>query len=139
MKTPSTKIARRLFTLTLSLMATCLFADPVLVGNPGLSTDPLDADTVKSVLLGKRVTIGSTRVVIVIGKDSPAQDTFLKKAIGMSSSQLQNHWRRLFMTGGGTAPKIVAADAVAATVADTPGAIGIVDDSQSKDLTVLTR
>ena len=56
----------------------------------------------------------------------------------MSTSQFQNHWRRLFMTGGGSAPKIVETDADATKlVNETAGAIAILDKGKAEGLTVL--
>jgi hypothetical protein len=56
----------------------------------------------------------------------------------MTSSQFQNHWRRLFMTGGGSAPKIVETEADARKLAaETPGAIVITDSANADGLTVL--
>jgi len=46
----------------------------------------------------------------------------------MNASTFTNHWRRLSMTGGGTAPKFFEkADELRKFVAETPGAIGFVD------------
>jgi len=58
--------------------------------------------------------------------------------VGMTTSQFQNHWRRLFMTGGGTAPKLVESEVDAAKVAgETAGAITIIDRAAAGDLPVL--
>lgn len=115
-------------------------AEPALVGHKALGGQSLDGDTVKAVLLGKKVTLGDTRVVIVIAKNNAAQDEFLQQTVGMNSSQFQNHWRRLFMTGGGSAPKIVETDAdVTKLVAETPGAVAVLDKTKAADLAVLSK
>lgn len=120
------------------VLAASLPAAPTVAGHPGLKGQSLDADAVKAVLLGKRVTLGDTRVVIVIAKNSAAQDALLQAKVGMTSSQFQNHWRRLFMTGGGSAPKIVETEADAVkTAAETPGAVAIVDGAAAAALAVL--
>ena len=119
--------------------AVCSHAAPALVGNSGLSGQSLDADTAKAVLLGKAVKIRSERVVIIVAKDSAAQDDFLMATVGMNSGQFQNHWRRLFMTGGGSAPKVVATEAEAVELAaSTPGGICIVDAAAAGSLPVLS-
>lgn len=119
-------------------LAASLRADPALLGHPGLKGQTLDADAVKAVLLGKRVTLGDTRVVIVIAKASAAQDAFLQSHVAMTTAQFQNHWRRLFMTGGGSAPKIVETEAEAVKLAaTTPGAVTIVDAAAAADLATL--
>lgn len=118
--------------------AVCASAEPALAGHLAFKGQSLDADGLKAVLLGKKVTIGDTRAVIVIAKANPAQDAFLQAHVGMSTSQLQNHWRRLFMTGGGTAPKIVeSADDVRKLLAETTGAVGVVDDGAAAGLVIL--
>lgn len=113
-------------------------AEPALLGHKGLSGQALDADAIKAVLLGKKVTLGDTRVVIVIAKTGDAQEQFLQQTVGMTTSQFQNHWRRLFMTGGGSAPKIVETDAEACKLAaDTTGAVAIADKAKTEGLAVL--
>lgn len=116
-----------------------LRAEPTLAGNSHLEAQPLDADAIKAILLGKRVTLGSTRIVIVIAKTSLAQEEFLQAHVGMTTSQFQNHWRRLFMTGGGSAPKIVETETDACKLAaETPGAIVIAELANATGLVVFT-
>jgi hypothetical protein len=58
----------------------------------------------------------------------------------MTTSQLQNHWRRLFMTGGGSAPKIVETEADAVKlVAVTAGAVTVADSASVSGLVVLAK
>jgi hypothetical protein len=129
------------FTFIISLLcaaAAVARATPALVGHAGLAGQTLDAELVKSVLLGKKVAIGDTRLVLVIAKAGDAQEAFLKSHVGMTTGQFQNHWRRLFMTGGGSAPKIVETEADAIKLAgETSGAIVIADTSASGALPVL--
>lgn len=62
---------------------------------------------------------------------------FLKTRVAMSTGQFQNHWRRLFMTGGGSAPKVVEAEADAVKLAaETPGAIAMADAAATGDLAI---
>jgi hypothetical protein len=112
-----------------------LHAEPALAGNSHLEAQPLDAEAIKAILLGKRVTLGATRIVIVIARTGAAQEEFLQSHVGMTTSQFQNHWRRLFMTGGGSAPKIVETEADACKLAaETPGAILIADTANTGGL-----
>ncbi len=49
-------------------------------------------------------------------------------AVEMNASAFNNHWRRLAMTGGGTAPKAFEKEEdLRKFVSETPGAIGFVD------------
>lgn len=117
---------------------TPLHAAPALVGHAGLMGQTLDADGVRAVLLGKKITLGGARVVIVMVRAGDAQNAFLQSHLGMNSSQFQNYWRRLFMTGGGTAPRIVETEADARKLAaETPGAIVITDSANAAGLAVL--
>lgn len=126
---------------TLSIGVTSVTrADPVLAGHPGFAGQSLDAEGVKSVLLGKKTTVGNIRAVIIIAKESPAQEKFLNQHLAMTSSQFQNHWRRLFMTGGGSAPKVVENDAdLAKLLATVPGAIAITDHAALGELPILAK
>ncbi len=120
--------------------ALSLSAEPALLGNKSLSGQTLDGQSAKAVLMGKKVAIGDTRVIIVIAKTGAAQEAFLQSHVGMTTSQFQNHWRRLFMTGGGTAPKVVATEADALKLAaETPGAVVAADSASAGDLAVLTK
>jgi hypothetical protein len=113
-------------------------AAPAMLGHQGLAGQALDSEAVKAVLLGKKVAVGESRVVIVLAKSGEAQEAFLKARIGMTTSQFQNHWRRLFMTGGGTAPKIVESEADAIKLAgETPGGVVIADTAAGGALVVL--
>lgn len=117
---------------------TTLQAGPALLGNKNLAGQNLDADAVKAVLLGKKATIGDTRVVIIIAKAGDNQENYLKDKVGMTTDQFNTFWRRLFMTGGGTAPKTADTEAEACKLAaETPGAIVIGDSAKADGLTVL--
>jgi hypothetical protein len=135
-----TSSIRSIFGLAFALIsAVAVQSAPALVGHSGLSSESLDADAVKAVLLGKKVTLGSTRVVIVIAKSSEGQEQFLGSTVGMTTSQFQNHWRRLFMTGGGSAPKVVENEEEACKIlAETAGAVAIIDSAKAGTLVVLS-
>jgi len=78
-------------------------------------------------------------VIVVIFQGSEAQEAFLKEHTGMTTDQFNTYWRRLYMTGGGSAPKNVESEEVAVKlVAATSGAITILDASKTEGLTVLS-
>lgn len=130
--------SRFLFLGALLTVTASLQAAPVLAGHAGFKGQTLDAESIKAVLLGKKVSLGDARVVIVIAKASPAQDTFLQTHVGMNTGQFQTHWRRLFMTGGGSAPKVVETeDDAAKLAASTAGGIAVVDSAKAGDLAIL--
>lgn len=125
--------------LALAAAPRAVVAAPILAGNPGLKGQTIDAEGLKALLLGKRVTLGDTRVVIIIAKAGDAQEALLKQSVSMTTSQFQNHWRRLFMTGGGSAPKIVDTEADAIKLAsETTGGVALVSAEQAGGLAVLT-
>jgi ABC-type phosphate transport system substrate-binding protein len=114
--------------LFLVLAGTAL-AEPAVIGHKNLAGEKLDATTVKAVFLGKKVAWdGAGRVVLAVLKSGALADAFLQKAADMNASAFSNHWRRLAMTGGGTAPKFFEKEEdLRKFVAETPGAIGFVE------------
>lgn len=130
---------RTLALATLALLGTTAFAGPVLIGNKNVATEKLDAATVKAVFLGKKVAWdGAGRVTLAVLKAGPVADAFLQGAVDMNASTFNNHWRRLAMTGGGTAPKSFEKEEdLRKFVSETPGAIGFVD-AASADASVAT-
>lgn len=122
------------------LLTLAAHAEPVLAGHAGFAGQSLAGDEIKAVLLGKKVAVGDSRVVLVVAKAGDAQESFLKQHTGMTTSQFNNHWRRLFMTGGGTAPKVVETEADAVKLAaETAGAVAIVDAAAVAGLVVLAK
>jgi ABC-type phosphate transport system substrate-binding protein len=120
----------RLFFLAAVLAAAPLAAaEPALIAHKDLAAEKLDAATLKSVFLGKKVSwTGAGRVVLAVLKSGPVADAFLQKSVEMNASAFGNHWRRLAMTGGGTAPKSFENEEdLRKFVAETPGAIGFLD------------
>lgn len=123
---------RRVFALAaLCLAGTVGFAAPAMIGNKNVASEKLDAATVKAVFLGKKVAWdGAGRVTLAVLKAGPVADAFLQGAVEMNASAFNNHWRRLAMTGGGTAPKSFEKDEdLRKFVSETPGAIGFVDEA----------
>ncbi len=124
--------------------ALCAFAAgataaPAIIANKNVAAEKIDAGTLKAVLLGKKVAWdGAGRVVLAVLKGGPVADEFLTKAAEMNASAFNNHWRRLAMTGGGTAPKSFEKDEdLRKFVAETPGAIGFIDHA-NVDASVVT-
>ena len=117
-----------------------LGAAPVLIGNKNIAGEKLDAATLKAVFLGKKVAWDGAggRITLAVLKGGDVAEAFLKGAVDMTSSAFNNHWRRLAMTGGGTAPKTFDKEEdLRKFVAETPGAIGFVD-SANADASVAT-
>jgi ABC-type phosphate transport system substrate-binding protein len=136
-----TTFLRRALALAVLCLGTSAFAAPVLIGNKNVAGEKLDGATVKAVFLGKKVSWdGAGRVALAVLKSGPVADAFLQSAVDMNTSAFNNHWRRLAMTGGGTAPKSFEKEEdLRKFVAETPGAIGFVDSaSADASVSVLT-
>jgi ABC-type phosphate transport system substrate-binding protein len=134
------KLPSQILILALGLgLAPLAPAAPALIGHKSVAAEKLDAATLKAVFLGKKVSWeGAGRVVLAVLKSGPVADEFLQKAVEMNASAFGNHWRRLAMTGGGTAPKAFEKEEdLRKFVAETPGAIGFVD-SAAADASVAT-
>jgi ABC-type phosphate transport system substrate-binding protein len=114
-------------------------AAPVLIGHKNVASEKLDVASVKAIFLGKKVAWdGAGRVVLAVLKSGPIAEDFLQSTVAMNVSAFNNHWRRLAMTGGGTAPKTFEKEEdLRKFVAETPGAIGFLD-AQSADASVAT-
>src|SRR5580658_8106270 len=128
----NTSIFRRLGAIGL-LVASATFAGaaPVIIANKNLEKEKLDASTVKSVFLGKKVAWDTGgRVMLAVLRNGAVADDFLKASVDMNTSGFNNLWRRLAMTGGGTAPKsFESEEELRKYVAETPGAVGFVDSA----------
>jgi len=118
-----------------TLVCTAGFAAPALIGNKNVAAEKLDAATVKSIFLGKKVAWdGAGRITLAVLKGGPVAEEYFKSAVGMAASAFNNHWRRLAMTGGGTAPKSFEKEEdLRKFVAETPGAVGFVDRANADD------
>lgn len=129
---------RSLAVLALVACTLSAHAATAVIGNKNLAGEKIDAATLKAVFLGKKVAWdGAGRVTLAVLKGDLAEE-FLKATVDMNASTFTNHWRRLSMTGGGTAPKFFEkADELRKFVAETPGAIGFVDPA-SVDASVIT-
>jgi ABC-type phosphate transport system substrate-binding protein len=115
----------------LALSSTAAFASPAIIGNKNIAGEKIDSAALKSVFLGKKTAWDSAgRVVLAVLKSGPVADDFLKTSVDMTASSFNNYWRRLAMTGGGTAPRSFDKEEdLRKYVADTPGAIGFVDSA----------
>jgi ABC-type phosphate transport system substrate-binding protein len=124
-----------------TVVAASGFASPVLIGNKNVAAEKLDAATVKSIFLGKKVAWdGAGRITLAVLKGGPVAEEYFKSAVEMTASAFNNHWRRLAMTGGGTAPKSFEKEEdLRKFVAETPGAVGFVDSTNADDSVVILK
>lgn len=125
----------------LAFTVSSLTAAPALVVNKGLEKEKIDAATVKAVFLGKKVSWDSAgRAAVAVLKGGPVAEAFYKASLDQDVSQFNNYWRRLAMTGGGIAPKSFETEAeLKKYVAETPGAIGYLDEAQADASVVVVK
>jgi hypothetical protein len=116
-------------------------ATPILIGNKNVAAEKIDAATIKSIFLGKKVAWdGAGRITLAVLKGGPVAEEYFKSAVEMTVSAFNNHWRRLAMTGGGTAPKsFEKEEELRKFVAETPGAVGFVDSANADDSVVVLK
>lgn len=103
----------------------------VIIGSANPNASIASADITK-IFLGKskRFPDGSQAVPIDQDDGTPARESFNKKVLGKSASQLKSYWSRLIFTGKGTPPKPSGDDeAVKALIAKNPNMIGYIDSS----------
>jgi hypothetical protein len=130
------RLAMLAFTFAwMTLTGASAFAAPAVVGHKALAAEKLDAATLKSVFLGKKVAWdGAGRITLAVLKGGALAEDFCKHRLEMNVSAFTNHWRRLAMTGGGIAPKFFETEAeLLKFVAATPGAVGFVDQANAND------
>ena len=135
-----TAFLRRLaWVALLALAGTPAFAAPALIVHKDLAAEKLTAASVKAIFLGKKVSWDSgARVVLAVLKGGPVAEDFLKAHVDQSASSFNNHWRRLAMTGGGTAPKVFEKEEdLRKFVSETPGAVGFVDSATADSSVVV--
>jgi len=116
-------------------------ATPILIGNKNVTAEKIDAATIKSIFLGKKVAWdGAGRITLAVLKGGPVAEEYFKSAVEMTVSAFNNHWRRLAMTGGGTAPKsFEKEEELRKFVAETPGAVGFVDSANADNSVVVLK
>lgn len=136
-------ISFRTFALLVACALMCAsgVAAPVLIANKNVTAEKLDAATIKSIFLGKKVAWDSAgRITLAVLKGGPVAEEYFKSAVEMTASAFNNHWRRLAMTGGGTAPKSFEKEEdLRKFVAETPGAVGFIDSANADDSVVVLK
>ncbi len=117
--------------LAMSCAATAVSAGAVVIGNPGINATQLSVEQVRDLFLAKTTKLpdGTTVTVIDQQDDTPIKDAFYTNVVGKTPRQLKAYWAKIVFTGQGVPPKSYAGDqAVKQQVANTPGAIGYVND-----------
>ncbi|MFO7645415.1 MAG: substrate-binding domain-containing protein [Desulfosarcina sp.] len=112
----------------LSLMAgTVCAAEVVVVVSSQNPIETLSRDQITDIYLGRMVRFPNGNPVkpIDLSESSPTRSEFYSRYLGRSQSQIKAHWWKLIFTGRGQPPPTVSSgDAMAASVAENPNAIG---------------
>lgn len=107
------------------------FAGMVVIGN-NASIDSLNKAEVKNLFMGKKTKLANDNSAIIVELINGAEGkrAFHDIATGRSDRQLKSAWTRVVFTGKAKAPlKVADYSEMLKTVADTPNAIGYVDES----------
>lgn len=122
---------KRIFYIGLFILCSSglVWAEPVLIANPSVSTSQLSRSHVAKIFLGKKKTWdGGEKITPALLKGGAVHTRFVKKVIRKSPSQFNTHWKRLVFTGKGQALKTVASEQeMVDFVSQTAGAVGYVD------------
>lgn len=124
------------FLVTVLLLCGAVSAGaPVVVVNKDGVIEKVSSADLKRIYLGRMDKIGMTKIVpINLPLDSRTAAAFLKKYVGKTPEQYKEYWIGQQVKGEGVAPMIQkTAGNVKAMVAQVPGAIGYVDESELDD------
>lgn len=115
--------------LALAMLAGNVHAGSVVVA-ANSKAEPMDAEAVRRVFLGRENTLAGARALVIYQKDGPVREAFDKDVLGKSGAELTQYWSKLTFTGKARAPAERGGDAtIKAEVAATPGAIGYISDA----------
>lgn len=114
---------------TMLLLSAAANAEMVVVVSAANKTQPLTAEQVSRMFLGKINTFPNGKLAIPI--DQPKGDLrtrFYQNVCGKSGVQLMAYWSRMRFTGAGRPPIAAKSqDAVLQMVAENPDAVGYID------------
>lgn len=109
-----------------------LAAEDVLIVNPASKVATVSADQLKDLFLGKKTAWDDGGTVVLCVLKEGARHTVLLDKIGKTQAQFLQHWKKKVFTGAGAMPETFDDEAaLAAYVAKTAGAIGLVDKASA--------
>ena len=127
-----TPILQTLALTTALLWQTTALADVSVIAHPSTPIGSIDANTVKSIYLGKLKSWPNGTALIPVDQ-APGTETrkiFLKKVVSKKEIKFDSYWSKKAFSGKGVPPKALGNDAdVKAFVAQTKGSIGFIDTS----------
>lgn len=125
-----TKIQNILITSALTLLASFVQADVVVIASNKSTIPSMDKDQISDIYLGKSTTYpdGSTALPMAQIEAEAAHQEFSNAVIDKSESQLKSYWSKMVFSGKGTPPKELSNNAeMLKLIASNPGLIGYVD------------
>lgn len=107
-------------------------ADPTLIGHPGLPA--LDKTTVQRIYTGRIIELNGVRLTPVnLPAGNPIRTRFLSEVMGQEEDKYTGYWTVRRYVGKGTPPRELSTAAeVIEFVTSTTGAIGYVDESDTR-------
>ena len=102
----------------------------VIIGHPNMK--PLDRQTVEKIYTGKNIQVGDMLVTAVNAEvGTPIRLRLLRIFVGKTDDEYIGRWLVMRTRGLGKPPReLPNAAAIIHFVADTPGAIGYIDESE---------
>ena len=127
---PKSSILFQLLGLGALCLGSGLAADFQVVASKDVAADSISADELKRIFMLSKNSIGAAKVTPVVQRAGAPHEAILKEYLGMSSDELQTHYKSLVFTGKAVAPKaFVSAAEVISFVAMSKNAVGYVSSS----------
>jgi len=108
------------------------FADVAVIAHPSASIGSIDAETLKSIYLGKLKLWPDGTILVVIDQSfgSKTRIKFVEEIIGRTEKKYDAYWSRKAFSGKGTRPKNPGNDAsIKAWISSHRDSIGYIDSS----------
>ncbi len=126
--------------MTQAVMVPKVWADILIIVNPGNIDQTLSATELQRIYLGKTTHWSDdSPIKAVMLKKGTIHEVFLEDFIGRTHHRFVSYWRQMVFTGKGIPPRSFATEAeLAAFVAATPGAVGyIANDTLVSDVQIM--
>ena len=117
-----------------SLYATVCSADIAVIAHPSVNSAQLNAKEVRDIFLNRSnvLKLSQDPVITVFDLNSDTSKYFFKNVMRMTPSKFRAHWSTQIFTGKGVQPTYINnADELILSVANTPNAVGFVDDAEA--------
>jgi ABC-type phosphate transport system substrate-binding protein len=114
--------------LTLFSMKAIVYAEVVIVANPGVPEKTISKQDMEKIFTGKKSKWSDgSKVIPVVQNKSDGHEQFTLKYVSKSAAQFKAYWNKMIFTGEGKPPQSFDSnESLINFVSTTPGAIGYV-------------